>query len=357
MEIRPVIASYTGETYRAIRAHLRAEVLRLIVRIAEAPLPAAEFDRRVVGELIAMRVLREVDGMVRLDTAVFSEDDIIRINAVVAPLGRQLAAALADVVAPLRDVPPETVTFLVGVLGVQQSLGEVLRESGLAVDWAAFGGTYARSKVDFHAVCDAQEALGPDLLNKSVFRGARYSAVFIGPGGRSYLLRPDAASGAASGVAGDAAGDAAGNTPDDVAALNTYLTDAYAALLAGTLDDAALRSAAERVGLWRDGAPAAPVITPETMARYAPTVDAVGAITASQFVDKMGTMRALLASTTSGRQGVPPENMMLHLWRYVRRSIARGLYAEGILTDRLPDTGLTTVFYANDVTLLARLLA
>lgn len=93
------------------------------------------------------------------------------------------------------------------------------------------------------------------------------------------------------------------------------------------------------------------------MARYAPTVDAVGAITASQFVDKMGTMRALLASTTSGRQGVPPENMMLHLWRYVRRSIARGLYAEGILTDRLPDTGLTTVFYANDVTLLARLLA
>jgi len=160
LEIRPVIASYTGETYRAIRAHLRAEVLRLIVRIAEAPLPAAEFDRRVVGELIAMRVLREVDGMVRLDTAVFSEDDIIRINAVVAPLGRQLAAALADVVAPLRDVPPETVTFLVGVLGVQQSLGEVLRESGLAVDWAAFGGTYARSKVDFHAVCDAQEALG-----------------------------------------------------------------------------------------------------------------------------------------------------------------------------------------------------
>lgn len=215
-----------------------------------------------------------------------------------------------------------------------------MRESGLAVDWAGYGGKYARSKVDFYAVCDAQEALGPDLLNKNVFHGERYSAVFIGPGGPSYLLRPDAA----------------GDCPGYVAALNAHLTDAYAALLAGALDDAALRSAAERVGLWRDGDPAAPVITAEAMARYAPTVDAVSATTASFFADKIDTMRALLTSTTGGRQGVPPKHMMLNLWRYVRRSIARGLYAEGILTDRLPDTGLTTVFYANDVALLARLL-
>ena len=202
MELEPVIASYTGETYRAIRAYLTAEVLRLIARIAETPVPVAELDRR------------------------------------------------------------------------------------------------------------------------------------------SYLLRPDAA----------------GDSPGYVAALNAHLTDVYAALLAGTQDDAALRSASERVGLWRDGAPAAPMITQEAMARYAPTVDAVSAITASYFADKMGTMRALLASSTGGRQGVPPENMMLNLWRYVRRSIARGLYAEGILTDRLPETGLTTLFYANDVAMLARLL-
>ena len=340
MELEPVIASYTGESYRAIRAFLTAEVLHLIARIAEAPVPAAELDRRVVDELVEMHVLREVDGVVRLDTSVFTEDDIVRLNAVVAPLGRRLAASLAEAVAPLRDEPPAVITFLVGVLGVQQSLGDVMRESGLAVDWAGFGGKYARSKVDFHEVCDAQKAMGPDLLNKSVFRGARYTAVFIGPGRQSYLLRPDAA----------------GDSPGYVAALNAHLTDAYAALLAGTLDDAALRSAAERVGLWRGGEPAAPVITQEAMARYAPTVDAVSAITASYFADKMGTMRALLASTTGGRQGVPPENMMLNLWRYVRRSIARGLYAEGILTDRLPETGLTTLFYANDVAMLARLL-
>jgi len=317
VELAPVIASYTGESYRAMRASLTAEVLRLIARIAEASVPVAELDRRVVDELVAMHVLREVDGVVRLDTSVFTEDDIVRISAVVAPLGRRLAASLAEAVAPLRDEPPAVITFLVGVLGVQQSLGDVMRESGLAVDCAGFGGKYARSKVDFHEVCDAQKAMGPDLLNKSVFRGARYTAVFIGPGGQSYLLRPDAA---------------------------------------GTQDDAALRSASERVGLWRDGAPAAPMITQEAMARYAPTVDAVSAITASYFADKMGTMRALLASSTGGRQGVPPENMMLNLWRYVRRSIARGLYAEGILTDRLPETGLTTLFYANDVAMLARLL-
>ena len=317
MELAPVIASYTGESYRAIRAFLTDEVLHLIARIAEAPVPVAELDHRVLDELVEMHVLREVDGVVRLDTSVFTEDDIVRLNAVVAPLGRRLAASLAEAVAPLRDEPPAVITFLVGVLGVQQSLGDVMRESGLAVDWAGFGGKYARSKVDFHEVCDAQKALGPDLLNKSVFRGARYTAVFIGPGGQSYLLRPDAA---------------------------------------GTQDDAALRSASERVGLWRDGAPAAPMITQEAMARYAPAVDAVSAITASYFADKMGTMRALLASTIGGRQGVPLENMMLNLWRYVRRSIARGLYAEGILTDRLPETGLTTLFYANDVAMLARLL-
>lgn len=248
--------------------------------------------------------------------------------------GAMLGGFLVDTLALPRAM------LILGILGVQQSLGEALRQSGLAVDWAGFGGPYARSKVDFHEVCDAQQALGPDLLNKSVFRGARYTAVLIGPGGQSYLLRSDAAAG----------------MTEYVAALNAYLTDAYAILLSGALVDPALRSAAERAGLWRGGAPAASVITQEAMARYAPTADAVSAITASYFADKVGTMRALLASTTGGRQGVPPENMMLNLWRYVRRSMARGLYAEGILTNRLPETGLTTVFYANDVAMLARLL-
>ncbi len=100
MELAPVIASYTGESYRAIRAFLTAEVLHLIARIAEAPVPAAELDRRVVDVLVEMHVLREVDGVVRLDTSVFTEDDIIRISAVVAPLGRRLAASLAEAAPP-----------------------------------------------------------------------------------------------------------------------------------------------------------------------------------------------------------------------------------------------------------------
>jgi hypothetical protein len=337
VEIRPVIASYTGESYRAIRARLDDDALRLIARVAESPVPAAELDRGILAELAAMHVLAERDGIVRLDTSVFLREDIERINAAVAGYGRELATLIADDVAAMRDEPPSVTTFIVGVIGTQQSLGEMMRERGLTVDWGRFEGRYARSKVDFHEVCDAQDALEPDLLNKNVLRGTRYTAALIGPGGGGYPVWGGA------------------DMADYYGAVNAFLTDAYAMLLTGELENAALRLAAERAGLIRDGRPEAPVIDREAMDRYEPTIRAVGHITASYYAGKLEAMRDLLASTTAGRQGVPPENMMLNLWRYVRRAVARALYDEGILRDRLPETGLTMVFYANDVAILDRM--
>jgi hypothetical protein len=53
----------------------------------------------------------------------------------------------------------------------------------------------------------------------------------------------------------------------------------------------------------------------------------------------------LLAGTASGRQGVPAARAAMHLWRYLRRAVARGLYDRGVLTDAVPETGVIVVCY------------
>ena len=50
------------------------------------------------------------------------------------------------------------------------------------------------------------------------------------------------------------------------------------------------------------------------------------------------------------------KNLMLNLWRYLRRAVARELYATGFFTDRVPEAGSITVFYENDVEMLDELL-
>lgn len=53
---------------------------------------------------------------------------------------------------------------------------------------------------------------------------------------------------------------------------------------------------------------------------------------------------------------MPPANMALNLWRYVRKVTANELYANGFLRDTLPEEGILTVFYENDVEQVRRLL-
>ncbi len=48
--------------------------------------------------------------------------------------------------------------------------------------------------------------------------------------------------------------------------------------------------------------------------------------------------------------------MMLNLWRYIRKVTAKELYANGFFTDTIPEEGVLTVFYENDVELVQRLL-
>ncbi|MFZ5815993.1 MAG: hypothetical protein ACOY93_11890 [Bacillota bacterium] len=343
MQLKPVIASYSGEAYGAISRFLTADVLEVVARVARAPVGRADLDGSIRDELQAMHVLREERGLIHLNTAVFLEEDIRRVNAAAQEIGAELAALVAEAAAEMRDEPPVVTNFLVGIIGIGQSLGQLLRREGIAVDWAGYGGKYARSKVDFNEVCAAYDALGPDLQNKGVHRGSRYTAVFIGPGGVSYLLRPPAA----------------GTSPAEpgyTRQLNAFLTDAFAELISGKAEHPALWSAAEQVGLVRDGRPEADVLTQAQLARCMPIVHQVGEITRGYFMSRLGALQDLLRSTASGRQGVPPASMMMHLWRYLRRAIAGQMYATGIFTDRAPETGLITIFYANDLRDLDALL-
>ena len=211
--------------------------------------------------------------------------------------------------------------------------------------------------MDFNQACAAYDELGPDLQTKEVLRGSRYTAVFIGPGGRSFRLPLRLAADPAE--------------AEYIRQLNAFLTDAYAMLVLGRVDDrelrssglrasepcsSALRSAAQQIGLFVDGRPDTCVLTNESMARYLPVVRDVGQVAQSYFAGKLDSLRGLLASTTSGQQGVPAASMMVNLWRYLRRAIAREMYAAGFFRDRIPETGLITVFYENDVGILAELL-
>ncbi|MFZ5822849.1 MAG: hypothetical protein ACOY94_00690 [Bacillota bacterium] len=340
MELKPVIASYSGESYQAMKGFLDRDALGVVGRVAQTPVTRAELEPSLCDELIEMHVLREADGFIRLDTAVFLEDDIRRVNLAMSQMAAALSPRVMEAAAAMRHEHPVMTNFVVGMLGVGQSLGHLLREAGVSFDWRSYGGKYARSKVDFDQVCEAHAELGEDLQTKTVLRGTRYTAVFIGPGGKAYPLR---------------SGDA-GGTIEYIRELNQFLTDAYAMLLTGELENEALRLAAEQAGLVRDGQPESAVLTARQVDRFLPTIERVRSVTHSFYLDQLQAIHQLLASTASGRQGVDPAKMMMHLWRYMRRAIARELYTAGFLTDRAPETGLITVFYEHDVEAVDALL-
>jgi hypothetical protein len=210
-------------------------------------------------------------------------------------------------------------------------------------DWKQYTGKYARCKVDFDEICDVYQSIGPDYLNKTVLQGERYTAVFIGPGGINFQSLNFI------------------EAPSDVAKtyarqLNCYLVDVYADLIDGRVHSDPLRAAAETAGLYREGKLRSAVITNSTFQEYGVVVQAIIEAAVSYWDAKMGILDELLRSTTSGRQGVPPGNMLMHLWRYVRRLTAKALYESGFFTDMIPRDGCLTVFYANDVALIRELL-
>jgi hypothetical protein len=221
--------------------------------------------------------------------------------------------------------------------------GMTLKQKNIGVDWKNYSGKYAQSKVDFDELCDVYDAIGPDYLNKTVLRGERYTAVFIGFGGNSFRSLTHAMN------ASEASKRYAWH-------LNRYLVDVYAMLVNGEIQNESLRSSAEAANLFRQGKPRTSVITRETMWEYGDAIETVIDIASAYYEGKLCILDELLRSTAPGKQGVPPANMTLNLWRYIRKATAKELYANGFFTDTIPEEGILTVFYENDVELIRRLL-
>jgi hypothetical protein len=332
MILKPCIASYSGQSYRAIKQFLDQRALNLITQVSSSPLDCSEVDAGMISELIEMHVLASQGGNVRLDTAVFLEEDIRSFAPFIEDYSRGLVEQIAGCVSPLYGEQPQVITFLVGIIGIGQSLGHALREKGIVVDWRNYGGKYAQSKVDFDEVCEANTAAGEDLLNKTILRGNEYTAVFIGPGGLSYPVN--------TGGTGDL---------EYIHRLNVFLTDAYALLLLGKLENPALRSCAEQVDLIKNGLPNAPVISEEDMDIFLPTIKKLEEIVKEYFDERLSEIQSLLRSTRCGKQGVPVENMLMHFWRTMRKGFAKQLYGKGLFNDQIPEQGLITVFYENSI--------
>ena len=177
-----------------------------------------------------------------------------------------------------------------------------------------------------------------------MLRGERHTAVFIGPGGASFpsFIQPVEAYPASEPYA---------------RCVNRYLVDAYAALIKGEIQNQALACAAEAAALFRQGRSRTSVITAETMYRYGPAVETIVDLAASYYAGQLDALDALLRATTPGRQGVPPANMMLNLWRYVRKATAQALYANGFFKEPLTQEKSLTVFYENDVEWIGQLFS
>jgi hypothetical protein len=343
VRLQPVIASYSGDTFSSISQYLDEDVLRVIASIARASKNSNEMPGDVLAELVAMHVLKERDGFVVLDTSVFVREDIEWILSTVTPLARALSQRILENSSAFKDAPPEIAIFLGGIVGLVQGLGMTLKQKKIGVDWKSYSGKYAQSKVDFDELCDVYDAIGPDCLNKTVLQGERYTAVFIGSGGNSFRSLTDAMYVSES-------------SKCYARHLNRYLVDAYAMLVNGELEHESLGYSAEAANLFQQGKPRTAIITRETVQEYENAIETIIEIASSYYEGELGTLDELLRSTTAGRQGVPPANMMLNLWRYIRKVTAKELYANGFFRDTIPEDGILTVFYKNDVELIRRFL-
>lgn len=334
MRLIPSVASYLGLQNR-VREALTDEHLAVLARVAVGPITAQEVSEEVLTELIAMHAVKVENEEIKLSTAVFLEDDILQVAAVANALGQALAERLMEVGKELLDASPEVRNFLGGIIGAAQGPSQLLRATGQAISWKDYQGKYASTKVDFDQDCPALSALGPELQVKTLLRGEQYTAVFIGPGGITYPQLINRL------------------YPVEYRAyrnqLLKYLTDSYGRLLAGELQSESLAFTAEEAGIFQEGHPRPILLTKTLFAGYRATVERIAQASREVYSDSISQVFTCLRETTSGRQGVPPEKMIMHFGRYCRKALGKELYAAGFFTDQVPQNGSITIFFENDI--------
>lgn len=324
MPLVPIIASYSATSSKAIREFLTVDAIAAVERAIISPVDLSLVDPAILHGLVEMHVLSKSDRGYLLATSIFLQSDILTVNSLSSDYAASLYDKVLSILRELNIESPQTFLFVVGILGLGQTLGRVLRESGIALDWRAYQGRFAASKVDFREDCPNQYQLGPDILNKSVVHGERFTAVFLG---------------------------------DTPVTLNESQPDPFAMLFTGEASSQSLWSEAESLFLADHGVALAPVLTKSSAARFEPVVHQLGKIAADHYQIWQSTLHDFLANSTSGKQGVPIANMLMSLFRYLRRGISSVLIRESLVPSVRELSRSCIVFYENDIDWIADLFS
>ncbi len=340
MKLKANIASYNANYFK-MKENLTEELIDIIYRIANSSIDICDLDVEILNELIDMHIVREEKNSIKINTAVFLEDDIKKIYDLVSELGKELAQKLVENCSGLNKASPEIKNFLGGIIGITQGLSRYNHENEIATEWKNYTGKYAKTKVDFDEVCDLYNSIGKHLFNKTILVGEKYTAVFIGPGGNNYshIFRSLYSS------------KESRNYIDN---LLKYITGSYAMLLEGKIKNEYLKKTAERVNIFEDGKPKNILITKELFQEYLPAVNKITKLSCEYYSEKLNLIFKVLSTTTAGRLGASPENMLMHFWRYFSIALAKKLYEYKFLTDNVPTNGSITVFYENEIKELSR---
>jgi hypothetical protein len=277
-------------------------------------------------------VIRIDNNTVRIDTAIFLEDDLIKIYNAAGRWGANLAEHIFILGDKLPEMSSGIKRLVVGYNGIDAGVFDLLISEGYAFNHRATKGLYAGAKIDFYEVCDVYDQFGPYLSGGYGYHGERYGVKIIGhdQGIYRYLT---------AGVL----------YPDDEQYqfsmnVNKYMTDAIGELLTGKSNHPSLFKAAEAAGLVKSGKVVTPVITADEAQIHNSIVKLIRNIIKEFLSNTISEMYVFLESTLPGKQGVTPDKLIIDMMRYVRMTIHKELYDSGFYTDSLPEGGNITIF-------------
>ena len=324
------------ESILRIERLLTDEVKKLVGDLATGSADLRSVDPHIIDELEQARVVRRDGDSVRIATAVFLEEDLLKIHPAAERWGQDLAMQIEALNGKFPTMPSGIKRLLVGMNGIDQGVFELVISGGYAFNHRATGGRYATARIDFYEVCDAYDRFGPYLSGGYGFRGERFGIRIIGQDRGIYAYLN--------------AGITLGG--DELYAFRTntgkYLTDALGSLLRGEIVSPALSAAAEAAGLTQSGEILVPFITKAEAPAYSAAVRLVREVISDFLRAKVPEMQAFLKGTLPGKQGVAPDKLMVDLMRYVRIVSHKALYDDGFYTDTLPEGGNITIFHEID---------
>ncbi len=320
------------ESMLRVKQLLTEEVKELVGKIATGPMDISAVDPHICDELTQARIIRIEGSTIRIDTAVFLEDDLVKIHGFADRWGTDLAKRIAALSGRIPEMSPGYRRLLIGMNGIDQGVFDLLISGGYAFNHRETSGRYASAKIDFYEVCDTYDRFGPYLSGGYSCSGERFTVKVIGHDQGIYRYLN-------SGISLEDDGQNAFQK-------NTarYLTDAFGELLLGEGQNASLSAAAEAVGLIKSGVALVPVITDADAPAYWNAAKLVRDVI-SEFLTSTATeMKNFLKDTLPGKQGVSPDKLTVDLMRYVRMVTHKTLYDSEFYTDSLLESGNITVF-------------